>query len=203
MSAKKKVLFFGKFLTYIALLLFVVAIIGFIAVFTNGFTSDFKTFYVKNGKQLYTQDSGEYPLSTDEELRFDVKYTFDMFSRNDTPKGYTVKVVSNATDDTAFAYSVCGNTAVYANGLDLSAAFGLKTYDTYFTMSIPSDISMQSVLTAAYDGETVTVEDIDLTKNCYFTLVITAYNNESTVRINFTPYTKVTSVEFEKEGIIL
>ena len=43
----------GQVVSYIAILLVIVAVIGVFAYFTNGFTSDFKTFYVSvNGKDI-------------------------------------------------------------------------------------------------------------------------------------------------------
>ena len=43
----------GQVVSYIAILLVIVAVIGVFAYFTNGFTTDFKTFYVSvNGKDV-------------------------------------------------------------------------------------------------------------------------------------------------------
>ena len=66
----------GQVVSYIVILLVIVAVIGVFAYFTNGFTSDFKTFYVTvNGKDVMTTTGG-YVLSQDKSTTVDVKYTF-------------------------------------------------------------------------------------------------------------------------------
>ena len=75
----------GKIIVYVLLLLAVVAAIGVIAHFTNGFTSDFQTFYVTvNGKDVMGS-SGGFQVSPSEPLKVDVKYTFGF--ANDEQKG--------------------------------------------------------------------------------------------------------------------
>ena len=65
-----------KIITYIAIVLAVITVIGVVAHFTNGFTSDFKTFYVTvDGKDVMTS-AGGYRVTTSKPLEVDVKYTF-------------------------------------------------------------------------------------------------------------------------------
>lgn len=79
----------GQVVSYIVILLVIVAVIGVFAYFTNGFTSDFKTFYVSvNGKDVMASGNG-YVVTPSEPLKVDVKYTF-AFNKNET-KGYSVK----------------------------------------------------------------------------------------------------------------
>ena len=78
----------GQVVSYIAILLVIVAAIGVFSYFTNGFTTDFKTFYVSvNGKDVMTSQNG-YVVTPSEPLKVDVKYTF-AFNKNET-KGYSV-----------------------------------------------------------------------------------------------------------------
>ena len=87
----------GQVVSYIAILLVIVAAIGVFSYFTNGFTTDFKTFYVSvNGKDVMTSQNG-YVVTPSEPLKVDVKYTF-AFNKNET-KGYSVKIVPNKTDE--------------------------------------------------------------------------------------------------------
>ena len=66
----------GRIVSYILILMVIVATIGVFAYFTNGFTSDFKTFYVSvNGKDVMTSQGG-FVATTNEPLAVDVKYTF-------------------------------------------------------------------------------------------------------------------------------
>lgn len=102
----------GQVVSYIAILLVIVAVIGVFAYFTNGFTSDFKTFYVSvNGKDVMTSQNG-YVVTPSEPLKVDVKYTF-AFNKNET-KGYSVKIVPNKTDED-FDFSVDGETHFFGD----------------------------------------------------------------------------------------
>ena len=66
----------GNVIIYIAIILVVVALGGFFAFFTNGFTGDFKTFYVQMGDESILTNTGGLVLSWDSPITIDVKYTF-------------------------------------------------------------------------------------------------------------------------------
>ena len=60
-------------LAYIAGILILVAVVGLVYRFTNGFNEDFKTFYVEyDGKQILSSDS-DLILFTSNTYRFEVK----------------------------------------------------------------------------------------------------------------------------------
>ena len=62
-----------RILTYVLLGLLVVGVIGFVAYFTNGFKSDFKTFYINvDGKDIMESDGG-YKVSKDKPMDVKVK----------------------------------------------------------------------------------------------------------------------------------
>ena len=64
----------GQVVSYIVILLVIVAVIGVFAYFTNGFTSDFKTFYVSvNGKDVMTSQSG-YVVTPSEPLKGEIYF---------------------------------------------------------------------------------------------------------------------------------
>lgn len=204
MSAKKKVLTFGKVLTYVLLLLLVVGMIGFFALFTNGFTSDLKSFYVEfNGKKILTQNNN-LALDCDKELRFDIKYTFDVFAGKDSePKGYSVQIVPNITAETNFDFTVDGQIYSFAGEKDLTSAFNIVEYDTYFTLNLPSTLTLQQVLQAVYgNAKTVTVDNAKSNLK-YYRLVITSYDGTVSYSIFFNPYYAVISVTLDKEEIIV
>ena len=83
-SSKGKTI--AKVIGYLLVVVVLVAVVGLIYRFTNGFNEDFKTFFVEhNGNQILTTDT-EMSLDTGEVYRFDVKYTFD--TENTQPKDY-------------------------------------------------------------------------------------------------------------------
>jgi len=203
MSAKRHISAISKVIAYVLLILAIVGITGFIAVFTNGFTSDFKTFYLRRDKVMYTADSGDYYLPAGEELRFDVGYAFDVMDNDDTPKGYTVKVIPNITDETKFTLVVDDEEVPLSEDTDLTSVFGITKYDEYFTLTLPTELTVKDIYETAYEGKTVSISDTDIAEQCYFSIVATSYDGKASVRINFRPYVGVEGIRFEKENIVL
>ena len=185
----------GQVVSYIAILLVIVAVIGVFAYFTNGFTSDFKTFYVSvNGKDVMTSQSG-YVVTPSEPLKVDVKYTF-AFNQSET-KGYSVKIVPNKTDED-FDFSVDGETHYFGDEKDLSNGFIIDKQEKSFTVT-PKGSTPLEILKAVYSESEVSCESKGY--NDMFTLIITSYNGESSVKLNFALERRVTGITFDKEVI--
>ena len=185
----------GQVVSYIVILLVIVAVIGVFAYFTNGFTSDFKTFYVSvNGKDVMTTANG-YVITPQEPLSVDVKYTF-AFNQSET-KGYSVKIVPNKTDEN-FDFSVDGETHNFGNEKDLSNGFIIEKKEKSFTV-IPKGGTPQEIIQAMYADNEVICENKGY--NDMFTLIITSYNGESSVKLNFALERRVTGITFDREVI--
>ena len=186
----------GQVVSYIVILLVIVAVIGVFAYFTNGFTSDFKTFYVSvNGKDVMTSGSG-YVITPQEPLSADVKYTF-AFNQAET-KGYSVKIVPNKTDED-FDFSVDGETRFFGDEKDLSNGFIIDKQEKSFTVT-PKGSTPLEILEAVYPESEVYCESKGY--NDMFTLIITSYNGESSVKLNFALERRVTGITFDKEVIL-
>ena len=185
----------GQVVSYIVILLVIVAVIGVFAYFTNGFTSDFKTFYVSvNGKDVMTSGSG-YVVTPSEPLKVDVKYTF-AFNQSET-KGYSVKIVPNKTDED-FDFSVDGETHYFGDEKDLTNGFVIDKQEKSFTVT-PKGSTPLEILKAVYSESEVSCESKGY--NDMFTLIITSYNGESSVKLNFALERRVTGITFDKEVI--
>ena len=185
----------GQVVSCIVILLVIVAVIGVFAYFTNGFTSDFKTFYVSvNGKDVMTTANG-YVITPQEPLSVDVKYTF-AFNQSET-KGYFVKIVPNKTDEN-FDFSVDGETHNFGDEKDLSNGFIIEKKEKSFTV-IPKGSTPQEILQAVYADNEVVCENKGY--NDMFTLIITSYNGESSVKLNFALERRVTGITFDREVI--
>ena len=185
----------GQVVSYIVILLVIVAVIGVFAYFTNGFTSDFKTFYVSvNGKDVMTS-SGGYVITPQEPLSVDVKYTF-AFNQSET-KGYSVKIVPNKTDED-FDFSVDGVTHYFGDEKDLSNGFIIDKQEKSFTI-VPKGGTPLEILKAVYPESEVTCESKGY--NDMFTVIVTSYNGESSVKLNFALERRVTGITFDKEVI--
>lgn len=185
----------GQVVSYIVILLVIVAVIGVFAYFTNGFTSDFKTFYVSvNGKDVMTSSSG-YVITPQEPLSVDVKYTF-AFNQSET-KGYSVKIVPNKTDED-FDFSVDGETHYFGDEKDLSNGFVIDKQEKSFTVT-PKGGTPLEILQAIYPESEVSCESKGY--NDMFTVIVTSYNGESSVKLNFALERRVTGITFDKEVI--
>lgn len=184
----------GQVVSYIAILLVIVAVIGVVAHFTNGFTSDFKTFYVTvDGKDVMTS-SGGYKVTTEKPLQVDVKYTFN-FATDET-KNYSVKIVPNKIENSDFTYTVDGESKSFQSQTDLTAAFAIDKGEKSFTVK-PKGKSLTEVLTAFYGTEVTDCENkgyMDM-----FTIIVTSYNGEASVKLNFTIAGKVVGVVLDRE----
>ena len=171
----------GKIITYIAVLLIFVLIFGVLGFFTNGFTSDFKTFYVENNGEKILNDKENYTISTGSDYRFDVKYTFG-FMQKSQKLGYHVKVVPNTAKDTDFDITVDGNTYVYSAEKDLTNGFEVEQADDYFILTAAKD--MLGVLQAVYPDKEITLPQLS-PQIPYFTLVISSEDYGAEIRISF------------------
>ena len=200
MSGKTKIV--CKVIGTILVLLLVLGIVGIVLKFTNGGNETFKTFYlVHDGKEILAEETST-AFKCGETYRYDVKYTFD-FGDTD-PRDYSVKVVSHSSEDTAFKYQVDGKTLTYQSDIDLTSAFDIKIYDTYFTITFPDDMTLQTVFDRVYQGKTVEMPAEENEPGRYqFTLAVSSYNQSVVYRINFAFYQGVTGVELPQGGIIL
>ena len=188
----------GQVVSYIVILLVIVAVIGVFAYFTNGFTSDFKTFYVSvNGKDVMISGSG-YAISENEPLSVDVKYTFGAFNKNDT-KDYSVKIIPNKIENSDFTYTVDGESKSFQSETDLTAAFEIEKGEKSFTVK-PKGKSLTEVLTVFYGTEVTDCENKGYTD--MFTIIVTSYNGEASVKLNFTIAGKVVGVILDREVIV-
>ena len=168
-----------RFVIAVVLILFLVGIIGIIWKYTNGGNESFKTFTVRYGdKQILSTDT-----ETNIEMEggtvhlFEVNYTLDIGTSE--PRDYIVKVMPNTNLD--FSFTVDGKKYQYANAKEFTSAFKINKEASSFTIFIPEDLSLKTVLKTVY-GKTVEVDE----SNAYpYTLVVSSYNEKVTYRINF------------------
>lgn len=196
-SSKGKTI--AKVIGYLLVVVVLVAVVGLIYRFTNGFNEDFKTFFVEhNGNQILTTDT-EMSLDTGEVYRFDVKYTFD--TENTQPKDYNVKVLPNVERD--FDYTVDGERYLYSKAGDLTAAFALSKQDTYFEITIPEDKSLQKALESCYPGQSVDVPESAGADNPYpYALIVSSYNESVVYHIYLSIGVNVTGVSLDQTEIV-
>lgn len=184
----------GKVIAYILILLIVVGAIGFLAYNTDGFTSSFKTFSVEcNGKEVSTSASG-FETTVDKPLVVKVKYNFDSKA-----SGYSVKVVPNTLAGKDFDFTLDGDVYSFQAERDLTDGFNIEYEEKSFILKPKGNLT--EIIQANYPNSVV--EDcVQYGYKDMFTLVITSYNGESAVYLNFSVPEKVVGVELSPEVIV-
>lgn len=187
-----------KIITYIAIVLAVITVIGVVAHFTNGFTSDFKTFYVTvDGKDVMTS-AGGYRVTTSKPLEVDVKYTFGALN-NKVDKGYSLKIIPNNIPDKDFTYTVDGEMKYFQSETDLSDGFKIDKGEKSFRIK-PKGETISEVLSAVYGKSITDCESKGYTN--MFTVIVTSYNGEASVKLDFSLAIRVAGITLDKEAIL-
>ena len=192
----------SKIIAYVLLVAVVVMTAGLLLTFTRGGTTSFKTFYAEhNGKKLFGDE--QLSLPGGEEQRFDVKYTFDAFVEEEE-KDYNVSIITCGTKDNQFTYTVNGQPYGFdeTTEVDVSDYFNLKKEADYFTMELPADFSMATVLGYIHEGKAIEVaKSVDICAGWYFALKIQSYNEESTIVLPFRQAPEEFDIELQLTGV--
>ena len=158
-------------LAYVGIVLVAIIIVGVVARFTNGFTDDFKTFYIRvDGKEIMS-NSGGYEITQSKPMQVEVKYTFSFAT--DENKGYNVKIVPNAADKNQdFSFTVNGENRQFQAETDLTDGFGIEKSESSFRVT-PKGENLTGVLQAIYPGlDTAHIEE--KAYNDMFALVVSS-----------------------------
>lgn len=186
---------FVKLISWVLIVLALVAGIGAIAYFTGGFTGEFKTFYLNvDGKDILSTAS-DYEIAKNEPMTVNVKYTF----AGEGVSGYSVKVVPNVISGKDFDFTIDGEPYSFQAERDLTAGFDIEQNEDSFTIKPKG--SLGEVMAAVYPGNVVG----DCTSNGYdnmFLLVVDSYNGDSTVTIAFSIKESVTGIKLEPDHIM-
>ena len=185
-----------KILIYALIVLALIGILGFIIYFTGGFTTDFTGFYVTVDGEDVLSTGSNFQTRHDDPMHVEVKYVFA--SPSDQAKGYSVKVVPNPIKDKDFDFRLNGDLYAFQAEDDLTAGFEIKQEDTSFTLTPKGDLT--AILSAVYPGYTV-ADCNDKAYENMFTLIVTSYNGEAEVHINFTVTEDIQGVILDQEVI--
>ena len=183
----------GKVLAIVLAVLLLVGAIGLIFALTNGFTEDFKEFYLTCGDEKIMAQESKRDLKNGETYTFGVKYVLDTGITE--PKDYSVKIISNA--EKTFSYTVDGQTYAFKGGEDYSSAFSLKKDEGVFTFTIPKE-GLTEAISKHHSGKAVEVKNPELLKDGYFfSVLVTSYNEKATCTVKIKLLASVTGVEFD------
>lgn len=192
------------FISFIVTLLVVGLIGGIIAItykYTDGFSSDFKTFYlVHDGKEILTPET-KVAFVGGKKYKYEVKYVFE--NGKDEKKGFTVKVLPNAEKD--FEYTVAENKYKYSGLKDITTAFDIKLAEDSFEINIPENFGIKDVVKFMHGGQEVTFSDGATVDMAYpFKLEVTSYNGAAkyTILFNIVSTAGVTGVTLDPTEIV-
>lgn len=191
MKARKTTSTIIKILTYCILLLVLAGGVGFLAFFTRGFKSDFKTFYLRYNNQNIMEDTTIEVLTKDP-LKFDCKYLFENAS-NSNQTGFAVAILPGGED---FDFTVDGQVYSFLAESDLTAGFDIVIHDSGFEMQC--NRSTAEVLQRIYSNAVV---EVPANIGNHFILAVTSYNGKATVYINMTYSIHVESIILDKKEV--
>lgn len=185
-----------KVIVYIVIILVLLAGVGLIVKFTNGFTDDFKTFFVTvDGTDVLDSKDG-FVFQYDEPLKVDVKYVFS--TNKEETKDFTVKVIPNKIEGKDFDFTVDGEAYSFQEETDLTKGFEIVKDDSSFTIKPKGDLS--EILKACYPDKTIEIGEGSTYEDMY-TLVVTSYNEKATVKLHFMLFDGVYKITLDKENI--
>ena len=186
----------SKIIAYVLLLLVVAGVFGFVAYFTNGFTGDFKSFYVVvNDKNVLSTESG-VEVSPDTPLTGNVKYTFGAVSKEIS--GYEL-VIQPAAD---FDFTVDGVAHSFADEKDLKNGFEISGDETTFTIK-PKGALMEILKGNYPDKEIVINKSTVPTDKDLFKVIV--YSKDKTASVTIGCVLKdmfMEGVRLDKEVIV-
>lgn len=190
----------GKIIAFVLIALLLVGAIGMILKFTNNGTTEFKTFYVEVDGKIYT-DNAQISLPLGKGTRFETKYIFAS-NKAEKHKGYNVKIVPNKTEQTMFDYTVDGNSYEFTSQTDFTAGFDIVKNETGFTIK-NDGLTVEKVLQNVYAGQVVEFDSLALDMSTpYFNLIVSSYNEESSVRFGLLFDIHVSGVNLDKGEIV-
>lgn len=164
-----------KTISYIAVLLVISLVIGFVIFLTNGFTEAPKNFYVEIGNERVASSTGGYTFEKGKPT--DVKLIFI----GNGSKEYSVKITPKTDYD--FSFFADGEEVKFSATDDYIDCFNIVKKGNGF--SIEPKGTLYTVLMRKYPEKDIKIDKSAIPDGDMFTLEIKAASAEATVKINF------------------
>ena len=197
--AKRKMAKTSYIITYIIVVLLLVSIAGVIAYFTNGFTSEIKTFYVQcDGVNILTQSDG-YLLTPDKPLNADVKYPFEVSEKD---KGYTITILPTKDKNNDFEIILNNRIINFQDIENFNDGFEIEQDINKFSIKPKGNIN--DILKAVFPNDKLD----NYKRNVYdnmFTIVVSPLGEKNSIILQFTVegIVEVEEIIFDNEVIQL
>lgn len=158
----------------------VVFVVGFLFLFTNNFTTDIKTFYLKIDDTQVITDFIDYEFVKDKEYKISIVEPITQGSI------YNISVVPNSSDSKCiFSFQADNVLKDYTYISSLTDGFNIQLFDNYFIFSATKDLN--EVLQLKYpDKELTGVPETAIDTGIrYFTLLVEKKDSNQCIKINF------------------
>ena len=184
-------------------LLLCLGVVGLFFSFTNGFTEDFKTFYLTyNGKDIFATKSKMYFVSGEEHC-FDVTYTFEFLDEDEEMNtDYSVKIIPNRDKNVDFSFTMDGKDYAFSDVEELTNGFKIDKQEKSFSIFIPEDLTMEKILENVYGKDVTLLSDKNFSTLYLYTLVVTSYDESVTYYIDFGFGESATGLQLDVSEVI-
>lgn len=172
MAAKKS----SKIIIWLLLIVFFVAAFMFIKVFSNNFTTDIKTFYVKLDGEIITTDQQNVKLAN---KTIEVHSLIDDVTQD--KKGFKYQIVRNTSVEN-FMFYADGERKTFSDNQDYSSAFEAQVTKTTLSLQMTS---LLQVLRNVYGTQNIELPETIRKDVCYFTLKITSSDGQKEIKLDF------------------
>lgn len=187
---------YGKvigFVSYAIILFALIGVLVFFGYFTNWFSSDFKTFYLKVNGETVLDDNSSFLIVPTKPLSIEAKYTLGLFDKNQT--GYSLKIKSNRNINLSF--SVNGETISFqSDDIDWSKCFDIVEEGKGFTITLKGWDLFELLQCVYPDSEIVLDADVDYTQNL-FNLTVYSRDKKAAVTLGMSMAT-IQSIELDQ-----
>lgn len=189
-------------LSFLLIAVLMLSVVGVIMRYTNGGTTDFALFYVAHDGQNIMTDT-TVSLNDGETTTFAPRYSADdimsAVGQETKTKGYNVKIVPNITKETSFTYRVGDNKYRFEKlaDTDFSSAFNLKKEEKSFSVKV-DEFTVKELLSVQHENKPVILPENFDYKQSYFNLIISSYDEKSSVVLGLKPVPLVFTIDGQK-----
>ena len=187
MAKKKRHGSFASIFTYTIVILLLVGVVGLLSVFTDGFTTNLRTFYVEYNGKVLVKNNDSLTLECNKDLKFNMHFL-------DENQDYNVEIIPCGS----FSYSVNGNGfARYEKNIETipTDLYSVSKTDDGFVLRL-EEFHMMTILKDYHgdDADIVLGEGFNLFGS-YYALVISFSGQEESYKIVFDLKSPVESIE--------
>ncbi len=185
-------------LAYLFVVLLVLAICGGVVYFTNGLTTDFKSFYLKVDGKDVLENKGGYMLSTTEPLSIETKYVLGLFKKD--LSGYSYSITANPEAD--FGFKVGEDSYNFAgDNLDFKKCFDITETETGLSLTAKGT-DMETMLVYIFPNGAITLDDeVDYDKDL-FLLTVKSYNDKVSITLGLRLVAGIKGITLDKTEIV-